>query len=355
MVPAAEPEHARQPARLLVLIVAILHFAHQQRRVVDPEIGAGAVDRRLIAGIAIVQSEQHRPVRVGVELPSDARRGERIGRAAARHVGAHDGGPVAADEHLAVIADEEFRVRRELSEADAESVIEQFLFEPQLRQARRGAGLDVADGDQADEVLVARAGRAVDLKGIGEEAQSLPSDQLLQVGADSHLKLAAIQRALADAARDVAERFTGVDHAIGDAAFAEPFANAGRIAVGRQTGCDRRDRDAVGRLCRCVDDRRRSEEQAGRQQDPPGPAICGTANLQLRLNCNHWSSSTGTSSLPNVFKTKPFIANGSQLGLTQAAASAIFFAIKSQQQQLSQWRLRRLVRAMRRVIWRTGK
>ena len=170
MVLAAEPDSARQPTGRLVLIVAILNFAHEKRRVIHRKIGAGAVDDCLIAGIAMYSRDSVDQFALASNFHRDA-------GVASRSAGPPLGtlAPMIVGRSLlmnnpAGVADEEFRVRRELSEADAEAVIEKLLFEPQLRQACGGDRLDVADGDQAGEVLVARAERAVDLKGIGERS-----------------------------------------------------------------------------------------------------------------------------------------------------------------------------------------
>ena len=83
MMPATQPVNSGQPAVVLSLIAAVLNFAHQQRRIVDPEIGPGGVDRPLFSGIAIEYREQGRPVLVGIEPPAYARCCERVGRSSA--------------------------------------------------------------------------------------------------------------------------------------------------------------------------------------------------------------------------------------------------------------------------------
>ena len=55
----------------------------------------------------------------GVEFYARARRGQRIGRAAARQIGRRDGRPIALHEHGADFAEEEFAVGGELAGADA--------------------------------------------------------------------------------------------------------------------------------------------------------------------------------------------------------------------------------------------
>ena len=79
-----------------------------------------------------------------------------------------------------------------------------------------GHGLDVADRDQAVEVLAAHSGCSMNLKGIAEEAQALPSGELAEIDRGKRFKLALIQAAATDAAGHVAERFAGVDQPVGD-------------------------------------------------------------------------------------------------------------------------------------------
>ena len=245
MMPAAQPVNSGQPAVVLSLIVAVLNLTHQQRRIVDPEIGSGGVDRSLFAGIAIEHGDEGGPVFVGIKPPAYARRGERIGRSAAGQVGAGDRGPVAAQKHPAVVADEELRIGGKLAEAKAEAIVEQLLLEPQFGKARRRHGLDVADRDQAVEVLSAHSGCTMNLKSIAEEAQALPSGELAEIDGGERFELALIQAAATDAAGHIAERFAGVDQPVGDAVLGEPSAAARRIAVGRHAGRDRRGREAI--------------------------------------------------------------------------------------------------------------
>ena len=77
MMPAAQPVDSGQPAVVFSLIVPVLNLSHQQRRIVDPEIGAGGVDRSLFAGISIEHGDEGGPVLVGIKPPAYAGRRER--------------------------------------------------------------------------------------------------------------------------------------------------------------------------------------------------------------------------------------------------------------------------------------
>jgi hypothetical protein len=195
MMPAAQPVASRQPAVVFSLIVPVLNLTHQQRRVVDPEIGSCRVDRPLFARISIEHRDQRGPAFVGIKPPAYARCGERIRRSTAGQVGACDRGPIAAQEHLAVVADEELRVGGKLAEAKAEPVVEQLLLKPQFGKPRRRNGLDVADRNQAVEVVAAHSGGTMNLKSVAKEAQALPPGELPEIDRGERLKLALIQAA----------------------------------------------------------------------------------------------------------------------------------------------------------------
>ena len=248
MMPAAQPINSGQPAVVFSLIAPVLNLTHQQRRIVDPEIGSCGVDRSLFSRISIEHGDEGGPVLVGIKPPAYAGRRERIGRSAAGEVGAGDRGPIAAQEHPAVVADEELRIGGKLAEAKAEPIVEELLLEPQFGKARRRDGLDVADRDQAVEMVAAHSGRSMNLKGIAEEAQALPSGELSEIDRSKRLELALIQAAATDAAGPVAERFAGVDQPIGDPVLGEPFPSAGRIAVVGHTGRDRHGRNAIDNI-----------------------------------------------------------------------------------------------------------
>src|SRR6185369_17809656 len=101
---------------LLAHIVLELRLANDEGRIVDAEVEAVAV-AKLLAGaepypgrIAVEHGQQQRNVLVRVDLEADARRGQRIGRAAAWQVRRRDRRPVALQEHGAEFAEKEFRV-----------------------------------------------------------------------------------------------------------------------------------------------------------------------------------------------------------------------------------------------------
>ena len=124
----------------------------------------------------------------------------------------------------------------------------ELLLEPQFGEARRRDRLDVADRDQAVEVLAPHSGSTMNLKSVAEEAQALPSGELAEVDGGERFELALIQAAATDAAGHVAEGFAGVDQPVGDSVPGEPSAAARRIAVVRHAGRDRHGRNAIDNI-----------------------------------------------------------------------------------------------------------
>ena len=61
----------------------------------------------------------------------------------------------------------------------------------------------------------AHSGCTMNLKGVAEEAQALPSGELSEVDGGERFKLALIQAAATNAAGHVAECFAGVDQPVG--------------------------------------------------------------------------------------------------------------------------------------------
>jgi malic enzyme len=135
MPPGAKLQRAGETGVILALIGPELNLGHDQGRIGDTEVEAVAIAKLLVAvtgpgRIAVEHGDQqsHVPDRLG--LKANARRGERVGRPAARHVGCRDRGPVALQEHHAEIAIEEFDVRRELTKPQRRGVVPQCLLEP---------------------------------------------------------------------------------------------------------------------------------------------------------------------------------------------------------------------------------
>jgi hypothetical protein len=103
----------------------------------------------------------------------------------------------------------------------------------------------VVDGVDAADIVAADAAGVVDVEDVGEQRQSLPARELAEVDHQHAVQLALVDGADAGAAMHVGEDIIGVFQPVDDAAIAKPFAEACRIAVLRQTGCDRRLRNAV--------------------------------------------------------------------------------------------------------------
>jgi hypothetical protein len=126
----------------------------------------------------------------------------------------------------------------------------------------------------------------VRLKRIGEEAQSIPADEFLQVGRHEAFELAFVKPAPPNAAGRISQHFTGVAQAIGNSACREPSAHSCRIAIGRQACGDRGRGDAVRILVLALGEGGTCHEQRRRQGNGRGQRLSPTQLLQMRLNCN---------------------------------------------------------------------
>src|SRR5262245_59738157 len=96
----------------------------------------------------------------------------------------------------------------------------------------------------------------MNLKRVGEEAQSTPAGRGLQVCGDESFELSLVESAAPDAAGQVPQHLARVSQAGGDAALREPLPQTRGIAVGRQSRRDGRGRNAV-RLAVAGEGRRR--------------------------------------------------------------------------------------------------
>src|SRR5665809_17882 len=104
MIPTADLDDAAKALR----IVGVTALCHQERRIVELEIetlrvAALRVATGLVAlrsGVAVIDRDQEAPFIVWVDRDAHAGCGERIGRAANRHIGRRDRGPTpsAVDE-----------------------------------------------------------------------------------------------------------------------------------------------------------------------------------------------------------------------------------------------------------------
>ena len=79
-------------------------------------------------------------------------------------------------------------------------------------------------------------------KTLAKNESPFQAGELAEVDGQDAVKLALVDGAGAKPAADVGQHVVGVFQAVDDAALAEPFAEAGRIAVVRQAGRDRRRR-----------------------------------------------------------------------------------------------------------------
>src|SRR5579871_4702510 len=188
MVPGAEPQRAGKAG---MLIVAVLGFADQKRRIVQAKIEPVRIFHLRVDGaeahagrIAVEKTEEKYPVRVRLIFEADAGRRKRIGGPAARQVLRGDRRPIAVDEEREVAAVEKLGIGRELADADVELVVEEFLLEPYLRKPAGRQRLDVADRDHAADITTPEVAGAADPELVGVEAQALQARDLFEVEGD---------------------------------------------------------------------------------------------------------------------------------------------------------------------------
>src|SRR5680860_544078 len=161
--------------------IAVGTFDHEQRIVVDLEIGAVIVtDLRIVGGtrmrgVTVIEAGHDAGVLGRCHGDTHTRRGQGIGRAAIRIILRRDRGPPpgAVEEVSATVGRKELRVGRELTELHRHSVVEHVLLQPQLEQARGRLRLEARNGHQAADILAGDR-VAVDLKTVGVKAQPLP-------------------------------------------------------------------------------------------------------------------------------------------------------------------------------------
>src|SRR5579885_3656333 len=183
-VPDAELVDARKTLRILALIDGILGFTHPERAARETERRAVLV--ALLRDVVAVRAcriageyrGKQREIVRGGEFEARARRGERIGRSTARHVGGKDGGPAegAVDQTACRGADDEFVVAGKLAETQRH-VMGETLLEPGGEQACRRDGVDIARIEKAADVIGGIPAAVVDLKDGDMRRRALPSDQ----------------------------------------------------------------------------------------------------------------------------------------------------------------------------------
>ena len=124
MAPGADHDAGREAFVLLAVVVLKLGLADEERRVVDAEVRAKPIADLLIAAarsgrIAVQHGDADPDILDGLDLEANARRRQRIGRTAAWQVHRSDGRPIALQEHLAEVAEEEFAVGGDLADLEA--------------------------------------------------------------------------------------------------------------------------------------------------------------------------------------------------------------------------------------------
>ena len=114
------------------------------------------------------------------------------------------------DEERGRVGGKKFAVGRELSRAQRNFRLPDFLLQPNFLQAQRGIGGDVADiSDVADAFFRKRF--AGDPKGVGVESHAAPAGEFFQVHGQWQVQAVVINRASAIlAAGDVAQHLAGV-------------------------------------------------------------------------------------------------------------------------------------------------
>ena len=146
-------------------------------------------------------------------------RGKRIGGTASGQVHGVDARPAERriDEDTGHIAGQELFIGGELADTDIHHILEQALFEIQVRKSGAAHRLDVADRQQVADVVGAQV-PAVDLIGADLEPATGPADQLFEVDREIDLGFAIEHRTLLHSATDIAQDLGGVREVERDAA-----------------------------------------------------------------------------------------------------------------------------------------
>jgi hypothetical protein len=180
-------------------------------------------------GVAVEDGGSERKLVVRRELQTHARRGFRIGRAAARQILGGENRPpeCGVDEEVGVLAHQEFLRGRELTDAQA-GLGSEFLLDPKVEQPRRGRRLDPADRHQIIEIIGAEL-RSVDLVKAGVKGRPGPAGELLEIRVDDRAETAIVSEALRHAARGISESVAIVREGELQSGLLQPRAQPARI------------------------------------------------------------------------------------------------------------------------------
>ena len=155
--PQAGLELTRQAAFLVAMVPAGLGLVEEKKAVlaIQPPAEAVAV-HVLIIHISLIDGGLEGEPIERMECKPGTGCSHRITWAARGKVQGEEGGPAecAVEESAAVVRNDEFRIGRELADAQGNFVIEQGLLKPEIQHAQGVEPGDIRDGEKvADEIL----------------------------------------------------------------------------------------------------------------------------------------------------------------------------------------------------------
>ena len=235
---------ARQPDRVLALVVAVLAFQKDKRRIADPEVDPVAVARLRVAGartgrLSIENRREDRELRRRIDLDPDGRRRQRIGRPALRQVEGRQTRPAEGGVHeiRGVAARQELDVDADLARAHGDPVAE-FLLVPKLVEPRRRQPGDIVDRQEIADVFL-RQVAPVDLEHVGVQRAAGEPEDFLSVDIELDVEAPGEGGAPPDAAGNVTVGVAEVERAQMHALRREPIAGVGDARQGRNAVEDR--------------------------------------------------------------------------------------------------------------------
>ena len=227
----AEAIGALEALIVLALVEEVAGFGDDEHAAGGVEGKAGAVLVVRVRKGAVVEAEDAGHdvgVRIGLDVDTDAGRGEGIDRRVGDVVGEQgEGAEGAADEERGAAGDEELIVDALITDLHRDLVVPQSFLDPEFIETKRVVGGDVA----GDAEIVDEGGgevRAVNVEGVDLEGEVLDraAGEGVEVEGEGKLEDAVADDAAARAAGEIAEDLAGPVGLEGDSAGLPLIANA---------------------------------------------------------------------------------------------------------------------------------